>query len=70
MDHFFWRRPKKKTAKKTATPKEQFLYACTVLQDHTKIGAMLCLKGTKASLPESKAKALEKLSKVRIDGVV
>lgn len=61
---------KKKAAKKTSEPKEEVIFACTVIQDHTKIGAMLCLRGTKAALPESKAKALEKLGKVRIDGVV
>ncbi|MGD1979769.1 MAG: hypothetical protein PVJ98_10270 [Akkermansiaceae bacterium] len=55
--------------KKAAKPKPEILLSCTVLQDHTKIGAMLCLKGTRASLPEAKAKALEKLGKVRIDGV-
>lgn len=61
---------KKKAAKKIETPEEEVTYACTVIKDHTKIGAMLCLSGTKAALPESKAKALEKLDKVRIDGVV
>jgi len=58
-----------KKAKKADDPKPEIKLAVTVLENHTKIGAMLCLKGKKAAIPESKAKALEKLGKVRIDGV-
>ena len=58
------------TAKKSSHPKkEPVQLACTVTQDHTKIGAMPCLKGTRTTLPEDKASALEKLGKIRIDGV-
>lgn len=61
--------PKAKKAKKTDEPQPEVKLAITVIEDHTKIGAMICLKGKTAALPESKAKALEKLGKVRIDGV-
>ena len=61
--------PKKKAARKRAR-KPAVRYACTVIQNRTKIGAMLCLRGAKANLPEDKARALEELGKVRIDGVL
>ena len=59
---------KKVAAKKEATPKPEVLYACTVIED-CQIGCMKCAPGAKAKLPEDKAKALEKLGKIRIDGV-
>jgi hypothetical protein len=57
----------KKAKDKTSAPEVKL--ACTVIQNRTKIGAMLCLRGAKANLPEDKARALEELGKVRIDGV-
>lgn len=64
----------KKQAKKAAKTKQaktqaKVLYSCVVIQDFTKIGAMLCLAGTKANLPKDKAEALEELGKVKIEGV-
>lgn len=60
----------KKAAKtKQAKPKNKVLYSCVVIEDHTKIGSMLCLSGTKANLPKDKAEALEELGKVKIEGV-
>lgn len=61
---------KKKAAKKKITPVAEVIYACTVTSQGTKIGAMICGVGAKARLPEAKAKALEKLGKIRIDGVL
>ena len=64
----------KKQAKKAAKTKqektqEEVLYSCVVIEDFTKIGAMLCLSGTKANLPKDKAEALKELGKVKIEGV-
>lgn len=58
---------KKKAATKTE-PKPEILLACTVI-NRCQIGAMICSPGAKAKLPEDKAKALEGLGKVRIDGI-
>ena len=55
--------------KKQAKPQNQVLYSCVVIEDNTKIGAMLCLAGTKANLPKDKAEALKQLGKVKIEGV-
>lgn len=55
--------------KKQAKPQNEVLYSCVVIEDHTKIGAMLCLSGTKANLPKDKADALKELGKVKIEGV-
>jgi hypothetical protein len=59
----------KKAAKKQATEKSEILYSCVVVKDFAKIGSMTCLKGTKANLPEDKAKALEALEMIKIEGV-
>lgn len=66
---------KKKAAKKATeskpkpVAKKETLLACVVTKEDTRIGAMWCKKGVTARLPESKAKALEKLGQVRIVGV-
>lgn len=60
--------PKKKAAKQTAPPAPEVLYACTVIE-RCKIGSMRCLPGARAQLSEERARALEKLGKVRIEGI-
>jgi hypothetical protein len=61
--------PKKKAAKKTATPKPDAKLICTVTASQAEVGSMILAKGKRFTVSESKAKALEKLGKVRIDGV-
>ena len=64
--------PKKQAKKKsaqTAEKKQDVLYSCVVIKDFTKIGSMTCLKGARALLNEEKAKALEKLEMIKIEGV-
>ena len=60
--------PSKKKATAKAEPKPEIILACTVI-NRCQIGSMICSPGTKAKLPESKAKALEELGKIRIDGI-
>ena len=57
-----------KPAKKTATKKAEVLRICRVVAP-VQIGAMKCLPGTIAWLPESKAKALEADGKAIIEGI-
>lgn len=59
---------KKKAATKTE-PKPEILLACTVTASQAEVGSMILAKGKRFTVSESKAKALEKLGKVRIDGV-
>ncbi len=60
-----------KTTKKAARKAgpSPVLFACTVTKADTRIGAMKCLPGAKATLTEEKARALEKLGRIRIDGI-
>jgi|DEB0MinimDraft_6_1074348.scaffolds.fasta_scaffold99993_2 hypothetical protein len=60
---------KKKAAKKTATSKSEAKLICTVTASQAEVGSMIFAKGKRFNVSESKAKALEKLGKVRIDGV-
>ena len=62
--------PKKKAAKKAVepAPAPEVLLACTVIQK-CQIGAMRCLPGARAQLTEERAKTLEKLGKIRIEGI-
>lgn len=59
----------KKAGKKLPKEKATVLFSCVVIKDFAKIGSMTCLKGTIASLPEDKAKALEALEMIKIEGV-
>ena len=61
-------------AKDTATPEaaaaaDPIRYACTVLVTGTTYGQAELAAGAKVRLPEADAKALEKLGKIRIDGL-